>query len=215
LPIEFRGYVAEEDIPDLYRTTSVVVLPYDSATGSSGPAHQACEFGVPVVSADIPDFIDMAADEDMAISFFRRGDAADLAQQLISILQSPELQRQMAEHNYAAGVRMTMSNVVRDYLRWFELHRRRRHLAAPAIAPNRRRAWLQSLFRSRGPEPDRTPGPAHRTEERLSADSLDFSEEQDHPPAFMDSRSGRRVDTSRISRNSDGYSSHPSLEGGC
>ena len=217
LPIEFRGYVAEEDIPELYRTTSVVALPYDSATGSSGPAHQACEYGVPVVSADIPDFIDMAADEDMAISFYKRGDSADLAQQLIAILQSQELQRQMAEHNYLAGVRMTMSNVVRDYLRWFELHRRRRHLAAPAIAPTRRRAWLQSLFRSRRRQSESTPEAVQvsRTEESLSTNSLDFSEGRNHPPAFMDSRSGRHADTSRSSRSSDGYSSHPSLEGGC
>src|SRR3984885_9647361 len=44
LPIEFHGYVAEEDIPQLFRTSSIVVMPYDSATGSSGPAHQACEY---------------------------------------------------------------------------------------------------------------------------------------------------------------------------
>ena len=217
LPIEFRGYVAEEDIPELYRTTSVVILPYDSATGSSGPAHQACEYGVPVVSSDIPDFIEMAADEDMAISFFRRGDAADLAQQLITILQSPSLQQQMAEHNYASGVRMTMSNVVRDYLRWFELHRRRKHLAAPAIPPMRRRAWLQSLFRSRRSGPDWPPasGLTARTEESLPPNPLDFSEEGNHPTAFTDSRKSRHSDAQRGTRNSDGYSSHPSLEGGC
>ena len=55
LPIEFRGYVPEEDIPELFQTTSIVVMPYDSATGSSGPAHQACEFGIPIVCADIED----------------------------------------------------------------------------------------------------------------------------------------------------------------
>jgi glycosyltransferase involved in cell wall biosynthesis len=217
LPIEFRGYVAEEDIPELYRTTSIVVLPYDSATGSSGPAHQACEYGVPVVSADIPDFIDMAADEEMAISFYRRGDPADLAQQIIAILQSPDLQRQMAEQNYATGVRMTMSNVVRDYLRWFELHRRRKHLAAPAIAPMRRRAWLHSLFRSRPNRPDWPPSGvgALASDEELPPESIDFSEGRNHPAGFMDSRSGRHADTQRSSRNSDGYASHPSLEGGC
>ena len=75
LPIDFRGYVPEEDIPELYQSTSIVVLPYDSATGSSGPAHQACEYGVPIVSADLPDFRGMADDEDMAILFFKRGDA--------------------------------------------------------------------------------------------------------------------------------------------
>jgi glycosyltransferase involved in cell wall biosynthesis len=126
--IEFRGYVAEEDVPDLFRTTSVVVLPYDSATGSSGPAHQACEYGVPVVSADLKDFRDMATDEGMAISFYKTGDAADLAGQLITLLESPEEQRQAAEQNYSAAIRMTMPNVVRHYLRWFELGKRKRTL---------------------------------------------------------------------------------------
>jgi glycosyltransferase involved in cell wall biosynthesis len=124
--IEFRGYVAEEDVPELFRTTSVVLLPYDSATGSSGPAHQACEYGVPVVSADIRDFRDMAADENMAISFYRTGDPADLADRLIALLESPEDQRRAAEQNYSAAIRMTMPHVVRHYLRWFELERHKR-----------------------------------------------------------------------------------------
>src|SRR3984893_19159326 len=98
--IEFRGYVAEEDVPELFRTTSVVILPYDSATGSSGPAHQACEYGVPIVCADIADFRDMAADEDMAVNFYKVGDAVDLADQLTGILQSPERQHRMAAQNF-------------------------------------------------------------------------------------------------------------------
>lgn len=128
LPIEFRGYVPEEAIPDLYRGTSVVVMPYDSATGSSGPAHQACEYGIPIVCADIPDFREMAAEEDMAILFHKVGDAADLAEQLVSILQSSELERRMAQHNYTAGVNMTLSNVVSRYVRWFELQRCKRSI---------------------------------------------------------------------------------------
>jgi glycosyltransferase involved in cell wall biosynthesis len=129
LPIEFRGYVPEEDIPELYQTTSVVVMPYDSATGSSGPAHQACEYGVPIVCADIADFRSMAADEHMAILFHKVGDAAQLAEQLISILQSPEAEREMAEQNFAAGMEMTMTNVVANYLRWFELKKSRSSLS--------------------------------------------------------------------------------------
>ncbi len=126
LPIDFRGYVPEDDIPELFQTTSVLVLPYDSATGSSGPAHQACQFGVPIVSADLPDFRGMAADEEMAIRFYQRGDPRDLAGQLLAILESPMLERQMAEHNFAAGIDMTMTSVVNNYLRWFRVNRSRR-----------------------------------------------------------------------------------------
>lgn len=145
LPIEFRGYVPEEAIPELFSTTSVLVLPYDSATGSSGPAHQACEYGVPIVCADIPDFHGMVEDEDMAVRFYKTGNADDLADQLITILQSQDLQRHMAEHNFAAGVDMTMSNVIENYLRWFELNRAKKQIRNAGVLRQRRRHWLRSL----------------------------------------------------------------------
>lgn len=145
LPIEFRGYVPEKDIPDLFQSTSLLVLPYDSATGSSGPAHQACEYGVPIVCADISDFRGMVSDEDMAVRFYRVGDPGDLADQMTAILQSPGLQRQMAHHNFAAGVEMTMTSVVRNYLRWFELNRCKRQVRDPGRMREGRRTWLRSL----------------------------------------------------------------------
>jgi glycosyltransferase involved in cell wall biosynthesis len=129
LPIEFRGYVAEDDIPELFQSASVLVLPYDSATGSSGPAHQACEYGVPIVCADIADFRGMVTDEGMAVRFYKIGDARDLANQMIRILNSPALEHRMAEQNFDAGVQMTMTNVIRSYLRWFRLHQAKRAIA--------------------------------------------------------------------------------------
>jgi glycosyltransferase involved in cell wall biosynthesis len=137
LPIDFLGYVAEEDIPELFQTSSIVVLPYDSATGSSGPAHQACEFGVPIVSARLKDFEAMATNENMAIRFYKVGDAARLADQLLAILQSPALERQMAERNFAAGLDMNITNVVRSYLRWFELHKLKKSILREPGSPAR------------------------------------------------------------------------------
>jgi hypothetical protein len=68
----------------------------------------------------------MAADESMAISFYKVGDPVDLATQLIALLDSADAQRWAAEQNYSAAIRMTMPHVVRHYLRWFELERRKR-----------------------------------------------------------------------------------------
>lgn len=157
--IEFRGYVPEEDVPDLFRTASIVVLPYDSATGSSGPAHQACEYGVPLVSADIGDFRDMAADEDMAISYYKTGDPVDLAAQLIGLLESPQDQRRAAQQNYSAAIRMTMPNVVRHYLRWFELEKIKRTFgssSADFVRRWRRQPTLRSALH--GLPPSSHPG---------------------------------------------------------
>lgn len=145
LPIEFRGYVPEEDIPELFQSASILALPYDSATGSSGPAHQACEYGLPIVCANIDDFKEMAAGEGMTIRFYEKGDAGDLAEQFIVILKSPELQRQMAEENFAAGVEMTMASVVKNYLRWFELHKCKRALRNAEDLPVFQGLWLRIL----------------------------------------------------------------------
>lgn len=168
LPIEFRGYVAEDDIPELFQTTSVLVLPYDSATGSSGPAHQACEYGVPIVSADLPDFRGMASDEEMAIRFYQVGNAQDLANQIITILESPELERQMAEQNFAAGVEMTMANVINNYLRWFRLNNCKRNISTASV----RTAWKRFGFvafenRHASPEWKLQPSLIHQHEEQM------------------------------------------------
>ena len=161
LPIEFRGYVSEDAIPELFQSTSVLALPYDSATGSSGPAHQACEYGVPIVCADIPDFRGMVTDEDMAVRFFKVGDPDDLAEQIVRILRSPELQQSMAAQNFAAGVQMTMSSVIGNYLRWFRLHQAKRDISGGATnrsgaGPDLSPEWkLQSMFE---PQPDQNDG---------------------------------------------------------
>ncbi len=152
LPIRFLGYVPNKDVAELFRTSALLVMPYDSSTGSSGPAHQACEHGVPIVCADIPDFRCMAVDDDMAISFYKTGNAADLAEKLVAILQSPGLQRQMSQHNYEAGIQMTMATVVRSYLRWFELRQCKRTIDKARRGRRRQwmRAWATRLGRSPG-----------------------------------------------------------------
>ncbi len=132
---EFLGYVPEDDIPELYKRSSVVVLPYNSSTGSSGPAHQACQYGVPIVSCNLPEFLDMAADEGMAVEFFPVGDAASLAACLTRLLRSPQKQREMGEQNFSAALRMTMPQIIREYLRSFDLQERTRALLGSTRFP--------------------------------------------------------------------------------
>ena len=203
LPIEFRGYVPEEAIPELYQTSSIVVMPYDSATGSSGPAHQACEYGVPIVCADIADFRGMAADEDMAVSFYKVGEAADLAEQLISILQSPDLQRHMAERNYAAGVQMTMATVVRNYLRWFELNQYKKAMRRAGRIPGQRRLWLRTRF-------SRPYGALNSGFIGQGEDGFESAVNGAESSPFMDGWS--KAEVAKDHSNVDGYQSGPVLE---
>lgn len=120
--VTLTGYVAEEDIPQLFSTASVMVMPYTSATGSSGVAHQACQFGVPIVCADIEDFHDMSNEEQIAVDFFQRGDPKGLASCLLDLLLAHDRRREMAEQNFHSAMRMTMPQIMRQYLRAFDWH---------------------------------------------------------------------------------------------
>ncbi len=151
--ITFTGYVAENGIADLFATASMMVMPYSSATGSSGVAHLACEYGVPILSADISDFREMASDEDLAIEFYKTGDAADLAGKMLHLLENPGRQREMAEQNFSAALRMTMPQIIRQYLRSFDLHQKSRALE-PISRFRRIPAWIPSrsaIFRAAAP----------------------------------------------------------------
>jgi glycosyltransferase involved in cell wall biosynthesis len=139
--IVFTGYVPEEDVAPLFRRASILVLPYTSAAGSSGVAHLACEYGLPIVAADLTEFRDMADAEGLAIYFYKPGDTRRLANALIAVLQHPDWQREMAEQNFAASLRMTMPLVVRQYLRLFDLDQQRQAFA-PEFRARRLLRWL-------------------------------------------------------------------------
>jgi glycosyltransferase involved in cell wall biosynthesis len=108
---------------------------------------------LPIVSADIPDFREMADDENLAMTFYKTGDAQSLAGELQSLLRSPVRQREMAEQNFSAALRMTMPQVVRQYTRSFALHQHARALQ-PIGRFRRLPAWVpsrSSLFRAAVP----------------------------------------------------------------
>lgn len=119
--IIFAGYVSEKDIPKLFQSSSVTVLPYTSSAGSSGIAHLACTYGVPIVASDIPDFRRLADEEGLAIDFFPPGDTTELADHLTYLLENHEHQVEMALQNVSAALRMSMPEIIRQYLTTFEL----------------------------------------------------------------------------------------------
>jgi glycosyltransferase involved in cell wall biosynthesis len=130
--IRFLGYVPEESIADLFREASLAVMPYTSSAGSSGVAHLAAQYGVPVIASGIQDFRDLADHEGIAIRFFTPGDADSLVEQLLLALNSPEELKEMAWRSYAAGVAMSMPEVVREYIRSFRRQERIKTLQSAA-----------------------------------------------------------------------------------
>ena len=151
--IDFTGYVKRMTFPSCSVVQALLVLPYSSATGASGVAHLACEFGVPIISAGIDDFREMAFDEGLAVGFYQTGSAASMADELQSLLQDPVLMREMSEQNFSAALRMTMPQIIRQYLRSFDLQQRTRALE-PISRFRRIPSWVPSrsaIFRAAAP----------------------------------------------------------------
>jgi glycosyltransferase involved in cell wall biosynthesis len=128
--IEFTGYIPEDGIAPLFQSTSLAVMPYSSSAGSSGVAHLACEFGVPIVASDISDFRELAEEEGIAIDFYKSGNMQSLADRLLHLLQSPGLLEAMATQNFSAALRMSMPEIIRQYIRSFDLQQRIKVLRA-------------------------------------------------------------------------------------
>jgi len=145
--IEFQGYVPEDEIGKLFSSSTVLVLPYTSAGGPSGVAHQACEFAVPIIGSDIPDFRDMAQTEELGMLFYENGNTDSLAKVLADLLESETLQREMAEQNFSVAVRMTMEKVVGQYLQSFAkaLALKRRSKASKRLPVRTFEVWPSKL----------------------------------------------------------------------
>jgi glycosyltransferase involved in cell wall biosynthesis len=117
--VEFLGYVPEQEIEALFDSAALVVMPYASGAGASGVAHQACAYGLPIVSSSLPDFREMAEVEGMAVKFYDSSQPGELARSIVELLIDRGERVGMAEKNYSAAIAMRMSDIVADYVRSF------------------------------------------------------------------------------------------------
>ncbi len=120
-------------------------MPYSSSAGSSGIAHLASAYGVPILASDIPDCRELVSEEGLAIEFYQPGNVQSLVNSLASLLESPERQAEMALQNASAALRMSMPEIIRQYVRSFDMQQRVEQLLQLSRARNLPR-WMP--FRS-------------------------------------------------------------------
>jgi len=128
--IRFLGYVPEDQLPKVFRSSSLLVLPYTSAAGTSGVMHQACEHALPLLATAIPEIQEISREQGIAVEFYPPGDTEVLKFQLIRLLKSGDLRREMALQNSSAGSNMQISQVVSGYLDLFKTRTQKRRKAS-------------------------------------------------------------------------------------
>jgi len=124
--IRFTGYVAEEEVPRIFREAAVAVFPYTSTTGSSGVLHQAGSYGKAAVLPKIGDFAEVITEEGYTGEFFEPGNAASLAAAIARVIDDPEHRRALGRQNFIASSGLPIADVVDWYLLHFEELRRSR-----------------------------------------------------------------------------------------
>ncbi len=114
----FTGYVAEEDIPRLFKDSTVVVFPYNGTTGSSGILHQAGSYGKAVVMPKIGDLEKLMDEEGYHAELFKPDDVESLSTALEKVLLNPEHRKFLGQQNYFAATSLPME----DITDWYYLH---------------------------------------------------------------------------------------------
>ena len=109
--VKFLGYVEEEDVEALFESSSVVVFPYTSTTGSSGPLHQAGAFGKPVIVPEVGDFVGLLADEGFVGVSFDPTSSTSLGRALETVLSDAELRARHGATNHAAANSLPLADI--------------------------------------------------------------------------------------------------------
>ena len=116
--LSFTGYVAEEDVESVFRSSSIVAFPYTATTGSSGPLHQAGSFGRAVVLPAIGDFLDVIEEEGFVGEVFEPDDAMSLAGAISRLLDDDARRERIARQNADAAGALPLVDVAD----WHVLH---------------------------------------------------------------------------------------------
>lgn len=117
--VKFLGYLDEDQVDEVFRSSHVAVLPYLSSGGPSGVAHMAARFGLPIVGTNIDDLVRLAEEEGLALDTYDPNNSSELAARLIALARDPGRQASMAEQNYRAALEGTMPRIVASYVAEF------------------------------------------------------------------------------------------------
>ncbi len=111
---EFLGYIQEDDIAKVFSMADVVVLPYFTATGTSGVFHLACGYGKPIVASALPEIRELV-NEGASALLVSIGDVVALKEAILKVLLNRDAAVKMGEQNLAFAHREKWSVIAEEY----------------------------------------------------------------------------------------------------
>lgn len=112
--VQFLGYIEDERLEELFSTSDIVVLPYLTATGTSGVFHIACGFGKPIVASDLPEIRELV-EEGASALLVPPGNPSALKEAIKHLLRDPEKCLEMSQRNLAYASKETWEEIAKRY----------------------------------------------------------------------------------------------------
>jgi len=120
-PIDFLGFIPDEELSPLFKEVSTVVLPYATCTGTSGIAHLASSYGVPIVATNLPEFRELRKE---GCGMLLCGhNPKDLAMKIETMLENEELANKLRKKSYDFASKRTWDKIAKHFLKlYFHLY---------------------------------------------------------------------------------------------
>ncbi len=118
--VEFTGYVAEEDVPKLFKDSTFIIFPYQTTTGSSGILHQAGSYARACILPKIDDLQRVVEEEGYGGAYFEVENAQSLAAAVSHLLSNPDERKRIEDQNYEAARGLPMSELADWYINYIQ-----------------------------------------------------------------------------------------------
>jgi len=135
LNTRFLGYIPEEKLSRVFESADVVVLPYLTATGTSGVFHMACGYGKPIVASDLPEIRELVNLGASAI-MVPPGDEDALKAAVLRVLSNEVLASKMSLRNLFFAKKESWSTVAAAYEEVYFALYKQQPAAGPVMTPD-------------------------------------------------------------------------------
>ncbi|NLF88814.1 glycosyltransferase [Candidatus Bathyarchaeota archaeon] len=110
----FLGYVPEMKLSNVFESSDLVVLPYLTATGTSGVFHMACGYGKPVVASNLPEIRELV-DSGASAILVPPGNTESLKKAVEEVLSNERLASKMSLRNLFFAKKESWRSVAAAY----------------------------------------------------------------------------------------------------
>jgi len=118
--LKFLGYIPIRKLSRAFKSSSIVVLPYLTSTGTSGVIHLAVSYGKPIVISKLPDIEATAREEGYQLLLVKKNNKSELKKAIEKLLKNKKLYLKIARSNLEASEKYSFSKVAKMYVNLYK-----------------------------------------------------------------------------------------------